>query len=57
VSVNGRPSWPAPVLIFGPTLFGVAARRYFAPTMAWFVAARVVWASRGVGIMVSRASW
>jgi MFS transporter, DHA1 family, multidrug resistance protein len=47
-----------PVLVSGVTLFGLAAIAcYFAPTMGWFVAARVVQGlAGGAGITVSRAS-
>jgi DHA1 family bicyclomycin/chloramphenicol resistance-like MFS transporter len=47
-----------PILIGGVALSGLAALLcYFAPTMSWFVAARVVQgAAGGAGITVSRAS-
>ena len=47
-----------PLLICGVAIFGVAAIGcYFAPNMAWFVAARIVQGiAGGVGITVSRAS-
>jgi DHA1 family bicyclomycin/chloramphenicol resistance-like MFS transporter len=47
-----------PILIGGVALCGLAALTcYFAPTMGWFVVARVVQgATGGVGITVSRAS-
>ena len=47
-----------PILIGGVALSGVAALTcYFAPTMGWFVVARIVQgATGGAGITVSRAS-